>query len=173
MPQHAFCLFGCVGALFAECRAKSAIARPCAPVRARKGFACKSPHIHPDDPRCLHMLSFAFGCSQMLPDAFRCSHMVSYAPRCPQMLSDSLRSWQIPSDPLKCRATVCVLPLWLRGRVVCGMSGQVGHCAPCAHVSILHANPPRSAQMLAHALICPQMLPGATRCPRMTLDALG
>jgi len=141
----------------------------CAPVCARKHFACKSSQIHSDAHRLSHMLSFASRCSHMLSDALRCPHMLAYPIRCCQMLSDPLKSVQISPDILKCRGAACFLPLWVRRRVVCGMSRQVGHCAP---VSILHANPPRSTQMHPDALICSHVLSYAVNCYQMRSHAL-
>ena len=105
------------------------------------------------------MLSCAFIWGQMLSDARICNHM----------LSDPLKPLQISPDPRKCRGAARFLPLWVRGRVVCAMSRQVGHCAP---VSILHANPHRSAQMLPNALICSHMLSYAITCSQMRSHAL-
>jgi hypothetical protein len=64
--------------------------RHCAPIRARKHFACKSLQIHSDAPRCFHC---AFIWIQMLSDdayAIRCSQILSSPCKSPQILANVL-----------------------------------------------------------------------------------
>ena len=131
-----------------------------------EGFACK-------------MLTGAYG--RAMADLAR--HSANNAPTHPQAqktcrATTFQRIWRIWRDlkgyerigkHLKCRGVACFLPLWVRGRVVCAMSRQVGHCAP---VIILHANPHRSAQMLPNALVCSHMLSYAITCSQMRSHAL-
>ena len=105
----------------------------------------------------------------MLSDALECSQIRSYP----------FRSFQLPPDPFKCRGAACVLPLWVRGRVVCGMSCQVGHCAPvCARKhfacksSQIRSDAPRLSHMLSFASRCSHMLSDALRCPHMLAYAI-
>ena len=60
----------------------------CAPIRARKHFACKSLQIHSDAPTCSHVLSFGVRCSQMLAYAIICSQILSNPCKSPQILAN-------------------------------------------------------------------------------------
>ena len=127
-----------------------------------------------DAPIYLRMLSYAVRCSQTLPYAFICLQMLLDAPGCPQILSYHFKYFQIPPHPFKCRGAGWFLPLWVRGRVVCEMSCQVGHCAPvrarkhfaCKSFQI-HPDVPRWSHMLPFAFRYSQMLSDAIRCSHM------
>ena len=98
VAQHAFCLCGCVGASFAECRAKSAIARPYAPVNILHANPPRSIQMHTDCLICFHLRPDVLICSQMPSDALICSHIQSGAVRCFQILSSPCKSLQIFSN---------------------------------------------------------------------------
>ena len=130
-----------------------------------------------DAPIYVRMLSYAVRCSQALPYAFICLQMLLDAPGCPQILSYHFKYFQIPPHPFKCRGAGCFLPLWVRGRVVCRMSCQVGHCAPvrarkhfACKSSQIRPDAPQCSHMLPYALICYHVPSDALTCSQMLSD---
>ena len=164
----------------------------CAPVRARKGSACKSPHIHPDDPRCLHMLSYAVICIQMLSDAARCFQMLSYCLICTQMPPDALRLSQILANPFRSSEMSChgmlfaFVSAWARSLRNVAPSRPLRAVRACKHFACkstqirsdastcfhMLSSAFKYVQMLSNPGRCSQMLSYALRCSQVPPDAL-
>ena len=115
----------------------------------------------------------------MLSDALKCSHMVPDAIVRPQRLSDPSNAYQTLSNPFKSLQILSnvVAP---HAFCLCGcVDASFAECCaklclarPCTPVSILHANPLRSFEMIPYAVRCPQMLSDEFRCCHMLSYAI-
>ena len=135
-----FC--GCVGASFVDVVPSHAL-------RARKPFACTSPHILSDGLMCFQMPSDAFRCIQILPAA-----LIVHQSR-------ALRRFQMPPHALICSQM-------LSYAVICSrMPPDAFRCSMLSY-AFIHIICP---QMLSDAFICSHMVPDATICLHMLPDA--